>query len=88
MGQNVSKWPNRPLAWGITYIAPRIFGFRFKGHQFSELRQLLWTTGGWRPSDELHDLFGHIGDQSVGRLEYWGLDSYGKDKLPLCEVFD
>lgn len=88
MGKDISKWPDRPLAWGITFIAPKTFGFHFEGQHFSQSRQLFWTTGTWRPSDALHDLFGHIGDQSAELLEVWGLDSYGKDKLPLRDVFD
>ncbi|KAJ4361027.1 uncharacterized protein N0V89_001596 [Didymosphaeria variabile] len=88
LGKDISKWPDRPLAWGITYIAPKTFGFHFEGQHFSQSRQLFWTTGPWRPSNELHDLFGRIGDQNAELLEYWGLENYGKDKLALRDVFD
>lgn len=88
IGKEFSKWPDRPLAWGITYIAPENLGFHFEGKHFCSSRQLFWTTGQWRPSDELHDLFGRIGDQNVELFEYWGFESYGKEKLALREVFD
>jgi hypothetical protein len=88
IGQGIAQNPDRPLAWGITYIAPKTFGFHFEGQHFSQSRQLFWMTGPWRPSDELHDLFGRIGDQSAELLEYWGLESYGKEKLALRDVFD
>ncbi|KAF1972014.1 hypothetical protein BU23DRAFT_555527 [Bimuria novae-zelandiae CBS 107.79] len=86
---DVARHTDCPLAWGITYIAPRTLGFHYEGQHYSESRQLFWMTGSWRPRDELRDLFSRIGDQNAELLEYWGLEACGgKEKLPLRDPFD
>lgn len=88
-GSEVAEFPDNPLAWGITYIAPGNFGFHpFPGQHYADVRQLWWTTGKWRPSDELRHLFHQIGDQSVELAEYWGHERYGDDKLASRPIFD
>ncbi|KAF2183381.1 hypothetical protein K469DRAFT_668401 [Zopfia rhizophila CBS 207.26] len=84
----IAKWLNRPLAWGITYVAPATFGFHpFPGQHYSESRQLWWTTAQWRPGDELRHLFQQIGDQNTELIEYWGHEKYDQ-KLALRLIFD
>ncbi|KAH7393077.1 hypothetical protein BKA66DRAFT_457519 [Pyrenochaeta sp. MPI-SDFR-AT-0127] len=84
----IAKWPGGALAWGITYVAPATLGFHiFPGQHYSDSRQLWWTTGNWRPSDELHHLFHSIGDQTTGLIEHWGHEQYGQ-KLALRPIFE
>jgi hypothetical protein len=84
----ISKWPERPLAWGITYIAPYTFGFHpHPGQHFSQSRQLWWTTAQWRPSDELRYLFQQTGNKVIRLIEYWGHEKY-EQKLALRPLFD
>jgi len=85
----ISRYPDRPLGWGITYIAPKTFGFHpFPGQHYASTRQLWWTTGAWRPSEELRHLYQQIGNQNIELLEYWGHEQYGCQLLALRPIFD
>ncbi|KAL9621686.1 MAG: hypothetical protein Q9160_003939 [Pyrenula sp. 1 TL-2023] len=84
----IAKWPDAPLAWGITYVAPATFGFHiFPGQHYSSSRQLWWTTAQWRPSDELRRLFQRIGDENTELVEHWGHEEYDQ-RLALRRIFE
>ncbi|KAF2873231.1 hypothetical protein BDV95DRAFT_491029 [Massariosphaeria phaeospora] len=87
-GTQLAMWPDKPLAWGIAYVAPATFGFHaFPGQHYSQSRQLWWETAQWRPSSELRQLFQQIGDKDIKLHEYWGHEKFGQ-KLALRQLFD
>ncbi|CAI6330993.1 unnamed protein product [Periconia digitata] len=85
----VSRYPDSDLAWGITYAAPGAYGLHTSpGQHHAAVRQLWWTTGKWRPSEQVRELFQGIGDEKVELVEYWGHERYGEDQLAARSVFD
>ncbi|KAL9617419.1 MAG: hypothetical protein Q9160_007776 [Pyrenula sp. 1 TL-2023] len=86
--EHIALWPDRPLAWGIAYVAPHTFGLHaFPGEHYAQVRQLWWMTAQWRPDEHLRGLFQRIGDEDIELKEYWGHERYGQ-KLPLRGMFE
>jgi hypothetical protein len=78
--EELSRWKWQKPAWGVAYAKPGEVAFcKEAGENQSSARQLWWSEGKWRPSDEIHRLFQKIGGTKIQLLEYWEYEYYGKD---------